>query len=88
MPLPAEETLLALSPREAMFSRREPVSFAAAAGRICAETVTCYPPGIPILVPGERVTPAVVQYCQALRQQGFTILGPEDPTLNTLEVVA
>ena len=88
VPLPAEETLLALSPREAMFSRREPVSFAAAAGRICAETVTCYPPGIPILVPGERVTPAVVQYCQALRQQGFTILGPEDPTLNTLEVVA
>ncbi len=88
MPLPTEEILLALSPREAMFSRREPVSFAAAAGRICAETVTCYPPGIPILVPGEQITPAVVCYCQTLRQQGYTILGPEDPTLNTLEVVA
>jgi lysine decarboxylase len=75
MPLPTEEILLALSPREAMFSRREPVSFAAAAGRICAETVTCYPPGIPILVPGEQITPAVVCYCQTLRQQGYTILG-------------
>ena len=58
------------------------------AGRICAETVTCYPPGIPILVPGERITPAAVQYCLTLQRQGYTILGPEDPTLNTLEVVA
>ena len=87
-PLPEAATTLELSPRAALFSRREQVSFAESAGRVCAETVTCYPPGIPILVPGERIAPAAVQYCLTLQQQGYTILGPEDPTLNTLEVVA
>ena len=80
--------MLELSPRAALFSRRKQVCFTESAGRICAETVTCYPPGIPILVPGERIAPEAVQYCLTLQQQGYTILGPEDPTLNTLEVVA
>ena len=77
-----------LSPREAVFSRQEQVAFADSAGRICAETITSYPPGIPILFPGEQITPMAITYCQALQQQGFTLIGPEDPALNTVEVVA
>ena len=79
---------LLLSPREALFRPQEKVSFSDSAGRISAETVTSYPPGIPLLVPGEQITPQAIQYCQRLQQSGITILGPEDPTLNTLEVVA
>ena len=86
--LPDAATALFLSPREAVFSKQERVSFSDSAGRICAETITSYPPGIPILFPGEQITPAAITYCQALQRQGFTILGPEDPALNTVEVVA
>ena len=86
--LPDVGTRLLLPPREAVFRRRERVNFSSSAGRICAETVTSYPPGIPILFPGEQITPAAITYCQALQRQGFTILGPEDPALNTVEVVA
>lgn len=87
-PLPENIAPLLLSPREAVFGPREQVAFSGSAGRICAETVTCYPPGIPILFPGEQIAPAAIAYCQALQRQGFTILGPEDPALNTVEVVA
>ena len=88
VPLPENKAPLLLSPREAVFSRQERVTFSESAGRICAETVTTYPPGIPILFPGEQITPEAIEYCRTMQQQGFTILGPEDPTLNTLEVVA
>lgn len=87
-PMPDMAAPIALTPREAVFSRQERLDFSAAAGRICAETITSYPPGIPVLFPGERITPEAVSYCRALRDQGFTILGPEDPSLNTVGVVA
>jgi lysine decarboxylase len=87
-PLPDSVVPLLLSPREAVFSPQERVVFSDSAGRICAETITSYPPGIPILFPGEQITPAAIAYCQALQQHGFSILGPEDPALNTVEVVA
>lgn len=86
--LPEAIAPLLLSPREAVFSPQERISFAGSAGRICAETITSYPPGIPILFPGEQISLAAIAYCQALQRQGFSILGPEDPTLNTVEVVA
>lgn len=78
----------ALSPREAVFSPHARVDFGASAGRICAETVVSYPPGIPLLMPGERMMPEMISYCLTLRDRGFVILGPEDPALNTIGVVA
>ena len=87
-PMPDSVVPLLLSPRDAVFSPQERVAFSDSTGRICAETITSYPPGIPILFPGEQITPAAIAYCQALQQHGFTILGPEDPALNTVEVVA
>jgi lysine decarboxylase len=76
------------SPRDAVFGPKQRIRFAESGGRICAETITSYPPGIPLLFPGEMITPEAIVYCQALLQQGFTILGPEDPALITVEVVA
>ena len=88
VPLPDSEAVVSLSPREAVYAPQERMDFSRSAGRICAETVTCYPPGIPVLFPGERITPAAITYCQALERQGFAITGPEDPTMKTVGVVA
>ncbi len=79
---------LLMSPRDAVFSPKERISLQNAAGRICAETVVSYPPGIPLLLPGERIMPEMLEYCRTLQHSGFTILGPEDPSLNTIGVVA
>lgn len=76
-----------ISPREALFGNQCTVPFKASAGHICAEIVTFYPPGIPLLCPGERITPEVIQYCNQLQQAGLHISGPEDYTLKTIKVV-
>jgi arginine decarboxylase len=77
-----------LSPREAFWAPSRPVPLARAAGRVAAEIVTCYPPGVPLLCPGERVDAEVVEYLQVVREAGLRISGPADPTLETLRVVA
>ena len=88
MPVAELVALPALSPRDATFARRRRMPFAEAAGQIAGETVTSYPPGIPLLFPGERITAEVIAFCQVLQRQGCKILGPSDPTLSTVEVVA
>lgn len=59
-----------------------------AAGRIAAEQVTPYPPGIPTLVPGERINQAVVDYVRTGLAAGMVIPDATDPTLDTFVVVA
>ena len=86
--LPQIGGALLLSPRDAVFSPRERVAFHSAAGRICAETVVSYPPGIPLLLPGECIVPEMLEYCRNIQHYGFTVQGPEDPTLKTIGVVA
>lgn len=76
-----------ISPREALFGNQCTVAFHASAGHICAEIVTFYPPGIPLLCPGERISPEVISYCRQLQQAGLHISGPEDYTLKTIKVV-
>lgn len=76
-----------LPPREAFFADAEPVPFAAAVGRVCAELVAPYPPGIPVLAPGERVTPAAAAALLAARDAGVRVAYAADPTLGTLRVV-
>lgn len=56
-------------------------------GMAAGEFVFLYPPGVPILVPGERVTGSLIAYCQELRRRGFAFSGCEDDTLNTIRVV-
>ena len=59
-----------VSPREAMFSNSSKIAFTASAGRICSEIVTFYPPGIPLLCPGERITRDIIVYCEELKKSG------------------
>ncbi|WP_392544923.1 aminotransferase class I/II-fold pyridoxal phosphate-dependent enzyme [Oryzobacter telluris] len=76
------------SPREAFFARRESVPLERAVGRVCAELVAPYPPGIPVLAPGEEVTLEAVDALRAARAAGSRIAYAADPTVRTLDVVA
>jgi arginine/lysine/ornithine decarboxylase len=57
-------------------------------GRICAEMISPYPPGIPIVVPGERITAPVADYLASGAAAGFLIPDVADPTMQTFRVVA
>ena len=56
-------------------------------GRICGVMITTYPPGIPLIVPGERITPSLLQKLTQLRQEGMNIVGLEDTPLQMIEVI-
>jgi len=82
-PLPPQ----ALTPRQAFFAPIHRIPFQSAVGEICAEIISPYPPGIPILVPGEVVTQAAIDYLLLVHEAGGFINGPEDVRLQTLKVV-
>jgi arginine decarboxylase len=76
-----------LAPRDAFFSPHETVPAAAAAGRVSAELVAPYPPGVPVLAPGERVTAEIVAALRAVLADGGRVAYAADPRLETLQVV-
>ena len=76
-----------MSPGEAFHAAQELVPLEEAAGRISAEMAATYPPGIPVLVPGERLTPALVSHLAAQVAAGGRIVGPQDPRLERIQVV-
>jgi lysine decarboxylase len=76
-----------LSPRQALFGHTRTIPFQQSTGMVCAEIVTFYPPGIPLLCPGERISSDVIEYCLRLQEAGLHISGPEDYTLETIKVV-
>ena len=77
----------ALSPSDAFHAAQERVPLAESVGRVSAEMVASYPPGIPALIPGERLTRPMVEYLSAQVQAGCRLVGPEDPFLETILVV-
>jgi arginine decarboxylase len=83
-PPPGEPSL---SPREAWLAESERVDVEHTVGRISAEAIAGYPPGIPTLLPGERVTAAIVAYLRELVQVGVKLHGASDPQFDTLAVV-
>lgn len=74
----------ALDPRAAFFADRAAVPIAAAEGRVSAELVAPYPPGIPVLAPGERITRQVLDALTTARDSGIRIAYAADPALATL----
>jgi lysine decarboxylase len=82
------EPEVALTPREAFFAPRETVSAARAAGRISAETVAPYPPGIPAIAPGEIVSAPLIEALRDAAAGGTRIAYCADPSLETIQVVA
>ncbi|MFF0459705.1 aminotransferase class I/II-fold pyridoxal phosphate-dependent enzyme [Streptomyces mexicanus] len=78
----------ALLPRDAFFGPAESVPADRAAGRIAAEMISPYPPGVPVVAPGEVITDEVLDYLRSGVAHGFLIPDAADPTLETLRVVA
>ncbi len=76
-----------MSPRDAWFAPTATVPIAQAVNRISAELVCPYPPGIPVLVPGEAIAPESIDYLQQVLGAGGFITGCADPSLETLKVV-
>lgn len=76
-----------ISPREALFAEKTTADFDHAAGLVCAEVITFYPPGIPVICPGERISKAVIAYCRAMVSIGLKVVGPDDCRLKTIKVV-
>ncbi|GAB2655056.1 aminotransferase class I/II-fold pyridoxal phosphate-dependent enzyme [Nocardia goodfellowii] len=76
-----------LLPRDAFFGPVEAVPSEQAAGRIAAEQITPYPPGIPVILPGERINEAVVEYLRSGLDAGMNIPDAADSSLHTLRVV-
>ena len=78
----------AVLPRDAFFGAAESAPVAEAAGRIAAEMITPYPPGIPAVLPGERLTEPVLAYLRTGLDAGMNLPDPEDPELGTIRVLA
>lgn len=76
-----------MRPREAFLAEAEFVRFRESVGRICAETLTPYPPGIPVIAPGEEITPEIVDYVRLELKAGVRIQGPYDDKLRKVRVV-
>jgi arginine decarboxylase len=78
----------AMRPRDAFFAARETADAEAAVGRICAEQITPYPPGIPVIIPGERITAELLDYLRSGLAAGMQLPDPADPSLGTIRVVS
>ena len=74
-------------PRAAFFAADEVCSFQGSEGKISSEAIVFYPPGIPILCPGEIITREIIGYALSMKKLGLKITGPADTALNTIKVV-
>jgi arginine/lysine/ornithine decarboxylase len=78
---------MCISPREAFFTNSETLPVEKTPERVCAEIICPYPPGIPVLMPGEMITKTALEYLQEIQEMGGFITGCADETLQTIKVV-
>jgi len=78
---------MALSPRDAFLGEAEQVAVDAAVGRISCESIASYPPGVPALLPGERISAETVAYLRELAAAGARLHGASDPDFETINVL-
>lgn len=81
------EPIVAVSPQGAFYAEKESLPLRETAGRVCSEFVMSYPPGIPILAPGERITPYILDYIEYAKTKGCSLTGPEDERIERLNVL-
>ena len=78
---------VAVPPREAFLGEAEQVAVDAAVGRISCESIASYPPGVPALLPGERISAETVAYLRELADSGARLHGASDPRFETVNVL-
>ena len=76
-----------ISPQTAFYGEKESLSLELCVNRVCSEFVMCYPPGIPVLAPGEKITREILDYIQYAKDKGCFMTGPEDMEINNLNVL-
>ena len=75
------------APQDAFYGEKQALPLKEAAGKVCSEFVMCYPPGIPILAPGELITEEILDYISYAKEKGCSLTGPEDMNIEHLNVM-
>lgn len=75
------------TPQEAFYADKISLPLHECEGKVCAEFVMCYPPGIPVLAPGEKITRAIIDYIQYAKSKGCVLTGPESMDVTRLNVL-
>ena len=81
------DPIVVTSPQEAFYAEKVSMPLRQTEGLVCSEFVMCYPPGIPILAPGERITAEILDYIEYAKSKGCSMTGPEDPEILRLNVL-
>lgn len=76
-----------LAPQEAFYSKKRLVDITKSADKICGEFVMCYPPGIPILAPGEKITTEIIDYILYAKEKGCFLTGTQDMKVEKINIV-
>lgn len=76
-----------LAPQRAFYLNQRSVAIAESSGYICGEFVMCYPPGIPILAPGERITKEIIDYIKYAKARGCFLTGTEDMAIEKIKIL-
>ena len=79
--------LVAMSPQKGFYADKRTVAITQSSGKISAELVMAYPPGIPILAPGERITEEIIDYIRYAKEKGCVMTGTRDMDMNNIEIV-
>ncbi len=80
--------LVAMTPQSAFYAPKVSMPIEKSYGKICSEFVMCYPPGIPILAPGEYITKDILAYISYAKEKGCFLTGTEDIYINNINVVS
>ena len=75
------------SPQQSFYAKKQVLPIRKSAGRVCGEFVMCYPPGIPILAPGERITTEIIDHILYAREKGCSLQGAADPKVDYVQVL-
>ncbi len=76
------------TPQKAFYAPKEQLPLKDTVGRVCAEFVMCYPPGIPILAPGALIPPEIIEYISYAKEKGGTLWGTEDKETNLINIIS
>jgi arginine/lysine/ornithine decarboxylase len=78
---------LVIMPQQAFYAKKRAMPLEESAGHVCCEFVMCYPPGIPILAPGERITRDIIDYICYAKEKGCLLTGTEDMSIARINVL-
>lgn len=78
---------VAMTPQQAFYSEKRSLPISQSVGEICAEFVMCYPPGIPILAPGEVITDEIIRYISYAKEKGCFLTGTQDINIEKINIV-